>query len=93
MPGCFSASIDALWDRIDDVDFPLQIPRLEVPVFLFTGRHDWNTPYVLAEKWAQTLKAPSVELVWFEDAGHMIPLESPAEFQRALIDKVLPRTR
>jgi len=92
-PGCFSASINAMWGRIDGVDFPSQIPRLEVPVFFFIGRHDWNTPYALVEEWAEILEAPSVEVVWFEDAGHMIPVESPAEFQRALIEKVLPRAR
>lgn len=89
-PACFTASLDAIWGEIDDLDFQSQIPRLEVPVFFFVGRHDWNTPYPLVEAWAEVLEAPSVELVWFEDAGHMIPLESPAKFQRALLDKVLP---
>ena len=91
IPGCFKASIDAMWGAIDALDFPSQIPRLEVPVFFFTGRHDWNTPYSLVEAWAEVLEAPSIELVWFEDAGHMIPIEVPARFQRALLDKVLPR--
>jgi pimeloyl-ACP methyl ester carboxylesterase len=36
---------------------------------------------------------PSVEIVWFEESGHMIPMESPAAFQRAIIEKVLPTTR
>jgi pimeloyl-ACP methyl ester carboxylesterase len=92
-PACFTASVDAIWGAIDALDFRSQIPRLEVPVFFFAGRHDWNTPYPLVEAWAEVLEAPSVELVWFEDSGHMIPFESPAEFQRALIDKVLPTTR
>lgn len=91
-PTCMIASLDAIWSALDDLDFQSQIPRLEVPVFFFAGRHDWNTPYPLVEKWAEVLEAPSVEVVWFEDAGHMIPMESPAKFQRALIDKVLPRT-
>jgi pimeloyl-ACP methyl ester carboxylesterase len=92
-PGCFSSSINAIWGAIDGLDFPSQIPRLEVPVFFFTGRHDWNTPYPLVEEWAEVLEAPSVEIVWFEESGHMIPMESPAKFQRALIDKVLPLVR
>jgi pimeloyl-ACP methyl ester carboxylesterase len=92
-PGCFTASLDALWRVVDDVDLPSQIPRFEVPVFFFTGRHDWNTPYPLVEEWANTLEAPSVEIVWFEGSGHVISLEAPDEFQRALIEKVLPRIR
>jgi pimeloyl-ACP methyl ester carboxylesterase len=87
---CFVSSLDALWGAIDGVDLPVQIPRFEVPVFFFAGRHDWNTPQLLVEEWAGTLDAPKVDLVWFEDAGHMIPLESPAEFQHQLIERLLP---
>lgn len=90
---CFTRSIDALWSELDDIDFPTQVPRLETPVFFFTGRHDWNTPYPLVAKWAAVLEAPSVEVVWFEDAGHMIPMEVPQAFQRMLIEKVLPVAR
>jgi pimeloyl-ACP methyl ester carboxylesterase len=88
--GCVNASLDAMWGVFDEVDFPNQIPRLDVPVFFFTGRHDWNTPFPLVEEWAGTLDAPSIEIVWFEDAGHMIPFEVPAEFQRQLIEKLGP---
>ena len=87
---CFVSSVHAMWGEFDKLDFPKQIPKLEVPVYFFTGRHDWNTPYPLVEEWAATLDAPRVEVVWFEDAGHMIPFSSPAAFQRALIDRLRP---
>jgi pimeloyl-ACP methyl ester carboxylesterase len=87
---CFRSTLDALWDGLDGFDVLTQIPRLEVPVFLFTGRHDWNTPYPLVEEWAARLEAPHVEIVWFDEAGHMPPLEVPEVFQRALIGKLSP---
>ncbi|MEN8160255.1 MAG: alpha/beta hydrolase, partial [Myxococcota bacterium] len=87
---CFQRTLDALWDGLDGFDVLTQIPRLEVPVFLFTGRHDWNTPYPLVEEWAARLEAPHVEIVWFDEAGHMPPLEAPEAFQRALIEKLGP---
>jgi pimeloyl-ACP methyl ester carboxylesterase len=90
---CFLRSVDAMWGVFDEVDFPTQIPRLEVPVFFFAGRHDWNTPYPLVEEWARTLQAPSVEIVWFDDAGHMIPLESRDAFERELISRLVPLPR
>lgn len=92
-PSCFTASLDALWDEVETIDFPAQIPRLEVPIFFFTGRHDWNTPFPLVEEWAARLEAPHVEIVWFAESGHMIPVEEVGAFQEALIEKVLPRTR
>jgi pimeloyl-ACP methyl ester carboxylesterase len=87
---CFQRSIERLWDGLDGFDTLAQIPRLEVPVYLFTGRHDWNTPYPLIEEWAARLEAPHVEIVWFEGAGHVPPIEAPEEFQRRLIEKLTP---
>ncbi len=88
--GCFMSSLDALWGGMDEVDFPTQIPQFEVPVFFFTGRHDWNTPFPLVEEWAARLAPSTTEIVWFEEAGHMVPIESPAEFQQKLIERLLP---
>lgn len=89
-PGCFLGSLDAMWSEIDAIDFPVQIPRLDVPVFFFTGREDWNAPFALVEEWAAELEAPHVEIVWFDQAGHMIPVENPLDFQRALVEKLRP---
>ena len=61
----------ALQDRLG-VDLFTRVPRLEVPVFFFTGRHDHNTVSTLVEEWAAQLQAPHVEMVWFEDAGHYV---------------------
>ncbi|MCP5071030.1 MAG: alpha/beta hydrolase [bacterium] len=90
---CFTKSVDMLWGDVLKIDFLEDLPRLDVPVYFFMGRHDWNTPFPLVEEWTETLEAPYVEIVWFEDSGHVIPLENPEAFQRVLIEKVLPRTR
>jgi pimeloyl-ACP methyl ester carboxylesterase len=87
---CFERSIDRLWGGLDGFDTLSQIPRLELPVYLFTGRHDWNTPFPLIEEWAARLEAPHVEIVWFEGAGHVPPIEVPEDFQRRLIEKLAP---
>jgi pimeloyl-ACP methyl ester carboxylesterase len=87
---CFAHSLDALLGDRLHVDLFTQIPRLQVPVFLFAGRHDFNTPFALVEEWAQRLSAPHVEMVWFEGAGHFIPIEAPEEFQARLVEKLLP---
>jgi pimeloyl-ACP methyl ester carboxylesterase len=87
---CFQRSLEVLLPDRLHVDLLTGVPRLEVPVFLFAGRHDYNTPFVLVEQWAARLQAPHVELVWFEGAGHLIPIEAPEEFQARLIEKLLP---
>lgn len=87
---CLRSSLDRLFAGLDDFDALAQIRRLEVPVFLFSGRHDWNTPYPLVEEWAAALDAPHVEIVWFDEAAHFVPIETPEAFQRALIEKLTP---
>lgn len=88
--GCARRSLETLLPDRLGIDLLSAIPRLEVSVFFFVGRKDWNTPPVLVEEWAARLAAPHVELVWFEDAGHLLPLEAPDEFQSRLIEKLLP---
>ena len=44
-------------------------------------------------EWAEQLDAPTVAIVWFDEAGHMPPIEQPEAFQRALIETVLPEIR
>jgi pimeloyl-ACP methyl ester carboxylesterase len=87
---CFRRSLERLWAGLDGFDAISQIPRLDVPVYFFVGRHDWNTPFPLVEEWAARLVAPHVEIVWFDEAGHVPPIETPEEFQRALIEKLTP---
>jgi pimeloyl-ACP methyl ester carboxylesterase len=60
----------------------------------FAGRHDYNTPSELAERYYQALDAPrGKHFLWFEDAGHMLPYEVPGEDARALVERVLAETR
>jgi pimeloyl-ACP methyl ester carboxylesterase len=87
---CFRRSLETLLQDRLRVDLLSGIPRLEVPVFLFVGRHDYNTPFALVEEWASRLQAPRLELVWFEDAGHFLAIEAPEEFQARLVEKLLP---
>jgi pimeloyl-ACP methyl ester carboxylesterase len=87
---CFDKSLDALLQDRLHVDLFVRIPRLEVPVFFFTGRHDNNTSWQLVEEWASKLSAPHVEMVWFDDAGHYLAVEARDELQTKLLEKLLP---
>ena len=52
------------------------------------------TPGRSMEAWKRrVLEAPRVEIVWFDEAGHMPPIEMPEEFQQALIEKLTPLAR
>ncbi len=90
--GCVMNSLEQAWDDIAGLDFISSVGRLEVPVYFFTGRHDYNVPFELVEEWVGVLDAPHVEIVWFENSAHLMPDEEPERFQDVLINRVLPET-
>jgi pimeloyl-ACP methyl ester carboxylesterase len=81
-----------MYEQLLDVDLMTQVPRLDVPVFLASGRLDINTPQVLTEQWYQALQAPSKKLVWF-DSGHTIVSDAPTEYSDFMFNTVLAQTQ
>jgi pimeloyl-ACP methyl ester carboxylesterase len=61
-----------------------------VPIFLFEGRHDYSVSHERAAAWFATVKAPTKELVWFEDSAHMTMQEQPGRFLVHLVEDVRP---
>lgn len=82
----------AMWDQLFEIDFPNQIPELKVPVYICMGRYDYNTPFELAEKYFNQLKAPKKKFVWFENSGHLLNSEESEKFNDYLINVVLKDT-
>lgn len=62
----------------------------EVPIFFFTGRHDWQTPISLSDDWFDKISAPHKELIHFEESSHTVINEEPGKFLVSLVNKVLP---
>ena len=85
-------SIKTLWLQLFEIDFPKQIPELKVPVYICMGRYDYNTPFELAEKYFNQLKAPKKKFIWFEDSAHILNFEESEKFNEFLIKEVLPET-
>lgn len=90
---CAKNSLDQVWSDLQDLDLMREIPRLDVPVYFFTGRHDYNTPFELVERYFEILEAPHKEIVWFENSAHMPNIEEPDLFQDTIIRNVLPDTQ
>ena len=74
-----------------DVDLPNDVgSSFEVPIFFFTGAHDWHTPRLLSDKWFDQINAPYKELIHFEESSHYVVAEEPGKVLTALVNKVLP---
>jgi pimeloyl-ACP methyl ester carboxylesterase len=70
--------------RLDDIQ------RLDVPVFMLLGRHDYTTPTAPVLQWLDQLQAPAKQVVFFEQSAHMVPWEEPGKFLVTLLQQVRP---
>lgn len=58
--------------------------RFRIPVFFFSGRHDFNTPGQPVAEWVEAIEAPSKGMTWFEGSGHSPSWEEPETFRARL---------
>ena len=73
------------------IDLPQQVgSKFEIPIFFFTGSHDWQTPVSLSDQWFSEINAPYKELIHFEESAHAVLNEEPGKFIVELVNKVLP---
>ncbi len=74
-----------LYQTIERYDVRTGGGSFQVPVIFLLGRHDWQTPSVLAEDffWHE-LEAPHKRLVFFENSAHTPFLDEPEMFAREL---------
>lgn len=72
--------------RYDAIDTPLMnhVTEVRVPLYFFTGRYDFTTPYELVEEYFRKLQAPSKKMIWFERSAHFPFFSEPELFARAL---------
>jgi pimeloyl-ACP methyl ester carboxylesterase len=78
-----------LEDEVMTINFLEQVPRLDVPVYFFEGRHDYNTPWELVQEYYDRLGAPQgKQLIWFENSAHSPNLEEPEKFVEELLKVV-----
>ena len=68
----------------------LTIRKLECPLLIFAGRHDFNINSQVAAEWFARVQAPSKHLVWFEHSGHLPMTEEPGKYLLALMTHARP---
>jgi pimeloyl-ACP methyl ester carboxylesterase len=81
-----SASQAALLPQLAATDLVTTMPRLEVPIIMAQGRLDQVAPGDAAQRFHDSLTAPSKQLVWFEKSAHTPHLEEPGKFRSMLMN-------
>ena len=73
-----------IWPNFFDHDLYKNAVSIDVPLYFFVGRHDYNTPWSIVLKYKDFLKAPVKKLIWFEKSAHAPNFEEPEEYARAM---------
>lgn len=82
-------TIQTMFPKLSDITFE-NVHKLDVPVIMFLGRHDYTTPSSITVAWMQRLTAPKKQVVWFENSAHLMEVEEPGRVFAALLQDVLP---
>ena len=82
-------TVTTLWPRLADLSFK-RVRRLNVPVIMLLGRHDYATPSSITAEWMSGLSAPRKQIVWFEHSAHLPMIEEPGRVLKALLEEVRP---
>jgi pimeloyl-ACP methyl ester carboxylesterase len=90
--GKWSASSKQLWNEVLKTDVTFAVPKLDLPVYFFHGKHDFTTSYALAKSFLQQLQAPLKGLYTFDESAHSPIFEEPKKVRQILIQDVLTRT-
>ena len=64
--------------------------KLECPLLIFAGRHDFNINSQVAADWFAKVEAPTKHFVWFEHSAHLPMTEEPGKYLLALMTYARP---
>ena len=80
--------LEKLWPQVVALKFDEDVKKIPVPILLFQGDHDRNTPTELVRPWFQELDAPYKEWVSFAESAHSPIKEEPELWAEKLIDRL-----
>lgn len=79
--------LKTMWAEVGQEDLS-KYTTFSVPILVFDGRLDMNTPAELVEDWFKQIEAPHKELIWFEKSGHNPMSDEPDSFKSLLREKL-----
>lgn len=81
----------SLIEDLQHRDFREQLGyEYQVPMFIFQGEHDWQTPTTLVRPWFSEITAPHKEYIAFENSAHMVINEESGKYLVELVNRVRP---
>lgn len=75
-------SNNMLWDEFLKINLFEKVPKVNVPVYLCEGCHDYQAPFEIAEQYVEQLSAPRKEIFWFKHSGPSPHISEPKRFSK-----------
>lgn len=83
-------SMERMWPESMQINLMERATTFKLPLFLVSGRHDWNIPLSHVERYFERIEAPSKQLVVFENSAHLPQYEEPARFIEFMRNTIKP---
>jgi len=77
-------TLDYLWEFIQKSNLFEDIPSLKIPVYIIHGTSDYQTTYIVAKEYFDSLQAPLKRFYSFENSAHSPIFEEPEKFEMIL---------
>ena len=73
------------WEKVR-----MEYPKIEIPVLLIYGDHDWSRP---EEREANHRTIPRAQITTVKDGGHFLSLDAPQAVIQLILDSAKPRQK
>jgi pimeloyl-ACP methyl ester carboxylesterase len=81
-----------LIEELFATDVPSKVPRLEIPVYFFSGKYDLTVNHDLCKAYLDKLQAPVKGFYTFKESAHSPIFEEPDKLREILVKDVLTGT-
>jgi proline iminopeptidase len=83
-------SLKILWDPLMNQQLVDVVKKVNVPVYILQGAHDYQTCFSEAKKYFDILEVPRKEFIEFSNSAHMLPYNLERnKFHDVMINKIL----
>ena len=82
-----------LWDVIMKSNLFKEIPSQKIPVYIIQGTSDYETSYVIAKEYFDSLQAPLKRFYTFDNSAHSPIFEEPEKFDSVLKEILLDQEK
>lgn len=82
-------SLKHLWGAVMQTNLIMQVPNLQIPVYIFQGKYDYQVSYEIAREYLVALNAPVKGFYTFENSAHSPCFEEPEKMLDIIREDVL----